>query len=156
MTNDLSAGTRVKALDFPRAKQVFSQDSQLNLTTTTYAVGTPEIAVRFMAPSSGRVGVVLSAGVRNNTTANEDRVFVTFRVLTGDPADSDLYQTDEAKLGFSNSAAGADDYQYGGQMTMVQGLTPGTYYYAQVRHRTTLGSNTADISARSILVIPLP
>lgn len=156
MTNDLSAGTRVKALDFPRAWQNFAQISQLNMTDTSYTEGDPEMAVRFMAPSSGRVLVVVSAGIRNNTTANEDRVFVSFRILEGDPDDANLYQTEEVKLGLSNTAAGADDYSYGGHGTMVQGLTPGTYYYAQVRHRTTLGSGTADISARAITVIPIP
>lgn len=156
MTNDLSAGTRVKSLDFPRAQQVYDLTSQLNLTTTSYAVGTPEVAVRFQAPSSGRVLVTVSAGVRNNTTANEDRVFVSFRVLEGDPDDANLIQTEDAKLGLSNTAAGADDYTYSGHSSMVQGLTPGTWYYAQVRHRTTLGSGTADISFRKILVFPLP
>ena len=101
MTNDLSAGTRVKALDFPRAQQVYDLTSQLNLTNTSYAVGTPEVAVRFLAPSSGRVSVAVSAGVRNNTAANEDRVYVAFRVLSGDPNDGNLFQTEEAKLGLS-------------------------------------------------------
>lgn len=156
MTNDLSAGTRVKAVDFPRAAQVTDQTSQLNMTNTTYSTGDPEVAVRVMAPSSGRVLVVVAAGIRNNTAANQDRVFVSFRVFEGDPADNDLYQTEEVKLGLSNTAAGADDYSYGGHGTMVQGLTPGTYYYFQVRHRTTLGSGTADISNRSILVTPIP
>jgi len=158
MTNDLSAGTRVKARDFPRAYQSFNQESQVNITDTSYTpaeTGDPECAVRFLAPSSGRVAVVLSAGVRNNTAANEDRVFVSFRVLEGDPADNELFQTEEVKLGISNSAAGADDFQYAGHATMVQGLTPGVHYYAQIRHRTTLGAGTADISFRKILVFPL-
>lgn len=156
MTSDLSAGTRVKSLDFPRAQRVTDQTTQANLTSTSYGTGDPEVAVRFLAPTSGKVAVVLSAGVRNNTAANEDRVFVSFRILVGDPADADLFQTEEVKLGVSNTAAGADDFTYAGQATMVQGLTPGTYYYAQVRHRVTLGSGTADISNRSIMVFPIP
>lgn len=156
MTNDLSAGTRVKAVDFPRAAQYTDQTSQLNITDTSYTEGVPEVAVRVMAPSSGRVLVALSAGIRNNTAANQDRVFVSFRVFEGDPADNDLYQTEEVKLGLSNTGAGADDYSYGAHGTMVQGLTPGTYYYFQVRHRTTLGSGTADIANRAILVTPIP
>lgn len=156
MTNDLSAGTRVKAVDFPRAQQYYDQTTQANLTSTTYETGTPEVAVRVMAPSSGRVMVTVSAGIRNNTAANQDRLFVSFRVFTGDPADNDLFQTEEVKLGLSNTGAGADDYSYGGHGTMVTGLTPGTYYYFQVRHRVTLGSGTADLAFRKILVIPIP
>lgn len=154
MTNDLSAGTRVKALDFPRAYQSYHNTTIANISDTTYTVGSPEVAVRFQAPTSGRVAVVISAGVRNNG-ANADRVFVAFRILEGDPADGDLVQTEDVKLGISNAATQADDYQYGGQATMVGGLTPGTYYYAQVRHRTTLGSGTADIAHRHILVFPV-
>jgi hypothetical protein len=156
VTNDLSAGTRVKALDFPRAQSVKDQTTLANLTNTTYATGTPEVAVRFMAPSSGRVLVVVSAGTRNNTTANEDRIFIGWHIYTGDPADADIYQTEEVKLGLSNPSAGADDYSYGGHGTMVQGLTPGEYYYCRVRYRTTLGSGTADIAYRAILVTPIP
>lgn len=155
MTNSLSAGTVVKALDFVPAVQSFNNTGINNLTNTTYAVGTPEVAVRFMAPSSGRVAVCLSAGTRNNG-ANADRVFVSYRILEGDPADGNLIQSDEVKRGLSNPATQADNNQYHGHVTMVDGLTPGTYYYAQVRHRTTLGSGTADIPHRCILVFPIP
>lgn len=158
MTNDLSAGTRVRARDFPRAYQTFNQESQLNMTNTTYAsadAGDPEQAVKFLAPSSGRVAMVISAGVRNNTAANEDRVFCSFRVFEGDPADNNLFQTEEVKLGISNTAAGADDYTYCGHATMVQGLTPGVHYYAQFRQRVTIGSGSADIAFRKLLVFPI-
>lgn len=156
MTNDLSAGTRVKAMDFPRAMQMVDQTTQANITSTSYTNGSPEVAVRFMAPSSGRVLVVIGGGCRNNTAANEDRVFMAFRVLTGDPADGDVYQTEEIKLGLSNPGGGSDDYAYNGHGTMVQGLTPGTWYYCQFRHRVTLGSGTADIAFRKLTVVPIP
>jgi len=155
MTDNLAAGRRVKAVDFTRAVFNYSQTSIANISTTTYAVGDPEMAVRFMAPTSGRVGVMLSAGIRNNSTANEDRVFVSFRILEGDPQDGNLIQTEDAKNGRSNPAQGVDSYQYGGQMTMVDGLTPGVWYFAQIRHRVT-GSATADIAYRGIMVIPVP
>lgn len=155
-SSPLSAGVPVRATDFPRAHQVYSQESQTNLTSTSYGNGSPEIAVRFMAPTSGRVLVVCSGGVRNNTTANEDRVFLSFRIFEGDPNNNDLIQTEEVKYGRSNTSAGNDDFQYGGHGTMVAGLTPGTFYYAQFRHRTTLGSGTADIAARILFVTPIP
>ena len=154
----LSAGTPVRAVDFPPARFYADQTSQLNLTGTTYGEGDPEVAVRFQAPTSGRVAVVLSAGVRNNTAANQDRVFVSFRIFEGDPADNDLIQTEEVKYGRStySAAQSADDYEYGGHLTIVGGLDPGTFYYAQVRHRVTIGSGTADIAVRSIMVFPVP
>lgn len=156
MTNDLSAGTRVRALDFPRAVQSHDQDSVLNMSTTSYSDGTPEVAVRFQGASSGRAAVCISAGIRNNTAGNEDRIFCAFQVYVGDPADGMEFQSEEVKLGLSNMAAGSDDVHYGGHLTMLNGLIPGEWYYAKFRHRVTLGSGSADIDSRSILVFPLP
>lgn len=155
MTNNLSAGTSVKALDFPRAWQSFQFTAISNISTTTYDTGTPEVATRVLAPSSGRVAVAVSAGTRVNA-ANADRLLVTYRVLEGDPADGNLIQSDEAKRGLSNPATGTDQFQYHGHVTMVDGLTPGTYYYFQMRHRTTLGTSTADIAYQALLVWPIP
>lgn len=155
MTNNLSAGTRVKALDFPRAQQVYTTVTIANISSTTYAAGTPEVAVRFLAPSTGRVAVALGAGAGNNG-ANADRLLITYRVFEGDPADAVEHQSAEAKRGVSNPATGTENTQYHGHVTMVDGLTPGVYYYAQVVHRTTLGSATADIAHRHITVWPIP
>lgn len=150
----LSAGVPFREVDFPRSRFSFAQTDINNISSTSYAAGSPEVAVRFQAPTSGRVAVMLSAGVRNNA-ANADRIFVTFRILEGDPADGDLFQTDEVKFGRSNPATQSDEHQYGGQLSIVSGLTPGSFYYAQVRHRTTLGSGTADVAYRGILVFPV-
>ncbi len=152
--NPLSAGVPFRATDFTRSKFAFAQTDINNISDTTYTVGTPEIAVRFMAPTSGRVAVVLGAGCRNNA-ANADRIFITYRILEGDPDDADLIQTDEVKFGRSNPATGTDGHQYGANLSIVSGLTPGQFYYAQVRYRTTLGSGTADVAYRSILVFPV-
>lgn len=153
-SSPLSAGVPFRATDFTRSKFSFAQTDINNISDTSYTVGTPEIAVRFMAPTSGRVAVVLQAGCRNNG-ANADRIFVTYRILEGDPDDGDLFQTDEVKFGRSNPATGADEHQYAGALSIVSGLTPGQFYYAQVRHRTTLGSGTADVAYRGILVFPV-
>lgn len=153
----LSAGTPVRALDFPPAQFSFNQDTIANITATTYQTGTNEVAVRFQAPTSGRVAVTVKAITQNNSAANTDRVFVTYRILTGDPDDADLFQTDEIKNGVSSAAIPeADEFRYASHTTMVSGLTPGEFYYARVRYRTTLGSNTADIGYRHILVFPIP
>lgn len=150
----LSAGTPVRAVDFPRAQYAFAQTDINNITSTAYVQGDPEIAVRFMAPTSGRVAVMISAGLRNNA-ANADRVFVSFKLFEGDPADGVEIQVEDAKFGRSNPATQTDEHQYGGHLTIVSGLTPGTWYYARVRHRTTLGSGTADVAFRGILVFPV-
>lgn len=155
MTNNLSAGTRVRALDYPRAQQVFIVANITNVSQTTYQTGSPEVAVYFTAPSTGRVAVTVGAGTGNNG-ANADRLFVTYQIFEGDPNDGITHQAAEAKRGLSNPATGADTAQYHGHTTMVDGLTPGTKYYARVVHRTTISSSTADISHRHITVWPIP
>jgi hypothetical protein len=157
----LSAGTPVRAVDFPPAQFVGDASTGAtltNITATSYTNGTPEVAIRFMAPTSGRVAVNISAGIRNNTAANQDRCFVSYRILEGDPADGLVIQTEEVKLGVSNYATldADDDFAYVGHLTMVGGLTPGTFYYCQFRHRTTLGSGTVDINSRQLMVFPIP
>lgn len=153
----LSGGTPVRALDFPPSQQVMDRTSQLNLTNTTYATGSPEIAVRFQAPTSGRVLVTVSAGVRNNS-ATVDRVWVAFTIHEGDPNSGNTVATEEVKYGVSNHAISdaSDDFAYGSNSFPVAGLDPGTFYYARIRHKVTVGGGTADISTRSITVIPLP
>jgi hypothetical protein len=153
----LSAGTPVRALDFPPAQMSFNQDTVANISDTSYVTGDNEVAVRFQAPTSGRVAVTIKALTRNNSAANSDRLFVTFRVLSGDPDDAVIFQTDEIKNGVSNAAIPeADEYRYASHTTMVSGLTPAEFYYARVRYRTTLGSGTADLAYRHILVFPIP
>lgn len=155
MTNNLSAGTRVKAVDFPRAQQAYFTATISNQTNTSYEVGSPEVAVRFQAPSSGRVAVCVGAGVSNNG-ANADRILVTYQVFSGDPADAVIFLSPEEKRGVSNAATGGEAAQFAGHTTMVDGLTPGDFYYAQMVHRTTSGAGTADISHRHITVWPIP
>jgi hypothetical protein len=156
-SSPLSAGTPVRALDFPPSMQVMDRTSQLNLTNTSYATGTPEVAVRFQAPTSGRVLVTVSAGVRNNS-ATVDRVWVCFSMFEGDPNSGNQVAVEEVKYGVSNHAISDanDDFAYGSNSFPVSGLTPGTFYYARIRHKVTIGGGTADISTRGITVIPIP
>lgn len=155
--NPLSAGTQIRALDYPPSQFNYDESNILNITSTSWLVGSPEVSVRFRAPTTGRVGVTLSATVRNNAV-NAERLFVGFRIMSGDPADNDTFQPVSAKYGRSNLAyADANNgATAGGQLTIVTGLTPGDWYYAQTQYRVTLGSGTADLLYRSILVIPVP
>lgn len=155
MTNNLSAGRPVKALDFPRSQQMYLSGTISNISSVTYITGTTEVSVRFQAPSTGRVAVGVSGGVSNDG-ANADRIFLTYRILEGDPVNGVVIQDGDSKRGVSNAATGGENFQYAGHVTMVDGLTPGTWYYAQMLYRTTLGLATADISHRAITVWPLP
>jgi hypothetical protein len=155
----LSTGTEVRAVDFPPAVSNSSDTAITNITATVYTTGTPEVGARFMAPTSGRVAITVSAGIRvDSATAPGDRIFIGYQVFVGDPADNDLLQIEEVKYGLSNigAADATEDYQFGGHTAILGGLEPGTFYYARVRYRTTLGNGTADIQQRGITVIPIP
>ncbi len=155
MTNPLSSGTRVKALDFPPTQQVQMQVATNNQSNTSFAFVDPEVAVRFLAPTSGRVAVKVGCGLGNNG-ANADRIIVTWVMYEGDPESGVVFQQADMRRGLSNAATSGEQIQHGGHVTMVDGLTPGTFYYARVVHRTTTGAATADINGRDILVWPIP
>lgn len=155
--NPLSAGTPVRAVDFPRSMQALDRTTQLNITDTSYVTGTPEVAVRFQAPTSGRVAVTVGGGIRNNS-ATSTRIWIAFIVYEGDPADGNTIATEEVKYGISNHAISdaSDDYQYHTKTSMLQGLTPGTWYYARVKHKVTAAVGSPDIASRQITVFPIP
>lgn len=153
----LAAGTRIRALDFTPPLFNFDASNITGITSTAWVVGSPEVSVRFMAPTSGRVAVMLGASPRNNSVT-VDRLFIGFRIMEGDPADGITFQPLSAKYGRSNHAyADANDAACsGGQLTIVGGLTPGSWYYAQTQYRVTVGAGTADLLYRSIMVFPVP
>lgn len=151
---DIAAGSNVYGLDFPPSGYDQEWTSQLNLTATDYVSGTPEVGVQVTAPTSGRILVCVGAGTRNNG-ANTDRVIVTYRVLE-DSSNGAVVTSESAYRGVTSTGIATSEYRYVGNYALEEGLSPGRSYYFQVRHRTTAGSGTADISSRSILAIPVP
>lgn len=151
---DITSGPPVYGRDFPPSG--FDQDwtLQLNLASTAYASGTPEVAVNVTAPSSGRVLVCIGAGIRNNG-ANTDTVIVTYRVLEDD-SQGPVFTAESAYRGVTSLGAGDEEFSYQGNYALEDDLVPGRNYYFQVRHRATVGSSTCDIASRNILVIPMP
>lgn len=154
----LSAGTQVRAADFPPAGSSTSDTTISGITATTYTVGVPEVAVRFMAPTSGRVALCVSGGIRNDSaTTPADRLLLSYRVYVGDPAAASLLVTEDASTGISTAgrADATEDFAYSGHLTIVDGLIPGSFYYAQLRYRTVTGAGAPDLNYRSIIVFPI-
>lgn len=135
--------------------QAFDNTSNANLANTTYAAGTPEIGVTFVAPLSGSVIVTLGVGVRNNTS-NADQVQIAPQIYLGTSSAGTLFLSpDVLQYGASSRGGYAnDDYQYLCRTSLVTGLTVGSTYYVRAMHKTVLGSITADIAARGITVAP--
>lgn len=152
---DISGGSNVYGKDMPPAAFDLDWTTIANITSTSYITGTPEVGVNFTAPTSGRVLIAIGCGLRNNSAANTDRVIVTF-ILYEDSANGPVVTAASAFGGVTmNGTALASEFHYVGGFDMEEGLTPGRNYYAQVVHRVTTGSGTADLASRNIAVIPL-
>lgn len=157
---DLLAGSKIKALDFPPTVHAEDSTSIPNISNTSYAAGSPEVGTTFTAPTSGRVLITVSAGIRNNAS-NSDRVFVTCQVFLGTSASGTEIQTPTASpFGVSTPGGSATaDNQYLSRTGVLEGLTPGTTYYARTMHVLSSAgtpANTGDIAYRGLIVAPTP
>jgi hypothetical protein len=151
----LPAGSNVYGADFPPSQ--FDQDwtTILNITTTTYVAGTPEVAVSMTAPSSGKVLVCMGCGIRNNAATTE-RAIVTYQIFE-DSLNGAIFSAPLDDRGVKSCGiAVSQEYQYHGNMDLITGLTPGRSYYFQMVHLSLAGAGTVDIASRNIMVIPVP
>jgi hypothetical protein len=160
MTNDLLGGTRILALDYPPAVTVYDATIIANATiTTTYAAGTPEVGVTFMAPTTGRVVLTTGGGVRNNA-ANNDRVFIAPQIYLGtSSAGTEILAPTAPQYGISSGGGyTTDDYQWLSRTSLIAGLVPGSTYYVRTMHaqvnNSGATSGTSDLFGRSLVVAP--
>lgn len=128
-----------------------------NLTNTSYAAGTPEVGVYFIAPPSGRVRLTLGGGFRDNGASALDRIFLAPQLFREDSDGTEVLAPSVTFRGYLSVAADFE-MQYGSRVSMLEGLIPGQRYYLRAMFLTSGGTDpdTADIGARDIIVIPLP
>lgn len=151
---DTYAGAVIRAQDFPAAAYAEDDTSQLNITSTAYVTGSPEMGTTFVAPTSGEVLLTVSAGMRDNS--GNDRVHVSPQVFLGsDSTGTEILAPAVIPRGVG-SIAEAANYTYYARTTLLTGLTAGSTYFARTRHKTDGGSGTADIAVRTILLEPTP
>jgi hypothetical protein len=124
-----------------------------NITSTTWVVGSPEVGVTFTAPSSGRVCVCLHALATQQAAG--DRVFVEYRIYLGTSTSGTLFQTNDSFNGISSSGSTSGTSEFSkGHMSLVEGLTPGSTYYAVIGHLIEGAGTTSDVNGRRIIVFP--
>lgn len=152
---DLNAGAPMKALDWPPA--VWSQDTTQinNPTNTSYITGSPEVSVTFIAPTSGRVLLVVGGGLGNS--AGSDRIALSPEVRETNSSGTLILSATVTERGYSaeNQSVG---FHYGSRESVLDGLSPGQVYYAAVKYIVFAdpGAQTGDIAAREIIVVPIP
>ncbi|WP_394425551.1 hypothetical protein [Streptomyces sp. SGAir0957] len=152
---DLTAGSRVNALDAPPTVYVQDTTAQTNIASTSYSVGSPEVGVTFTAPTTGRVCIKVGASMRNDA-ANSDRVAVTVEVFLGTSGSGTQVVAPTVFRGVASpGTASPGDYATYGNETMVTGLTPGATYYARCMHiKYGSGGTTVDLAMRDLLIKP--
>ncbi|MBT2379036.1 hypothetical protein J7E90_17180 [Streptomyces sp. ISL-111] len=150
---DLLAGSRVLALDTPRAvgaAESASFDATSTAYTTTSTGGSyAEVAVVFTSPTTGRVRLSLAARLINSGTGGS---LITVEVRTGAVIGSGTV-VDSAIDATGISHYGAT-FARAGIAHMLSGLTPGSTYNARLLHRVTGG--TGSFAMRQLIAEPLP
>ncbi|MGI5293277.1 hypothetical protein ACQEVF_59570 [Nonomuraea polychroma] len=126
-----------------------------NINHSSYAPGTPEVGVFFIAPPSGRVRLTLGGGFRDNSAA--DRIFLAPQLFREDSDGTEVLAPSVTFRGYLSVAADTE-MQYGSRVSMLENLIPGQRYYLRAMHLASPGTDpdTADINSRDIIVIPVP
>jgi hypothetical protein len=155
MGTPIEAGAEITKDWWPPAKKAESSTDILNLTNTTWQPGTPEVGTTFTAPLSGKVAVALVGhGVQQ---ATQDRIFFSYRIYLGTSTAGTLYQEADTHTGVSSSGTTSAGAEFGrGHLSMVEGLTPLSTYYAVVVHMIEGAGTTSDVAFRRIIVFPVP
>jgi hypothetical protein len=150
------AGKLIKALDYPPATWAQDTTSITNPTTSSYIAGTPAVEVTFNGPTSGRVLLIVGAGIGNSAGSN--RIFLAPEVRETDSSGALVLSATVTERGYSSHTTAAA-FHYGSRASILEGLTPGQLYYARAMYVVATGdggTNTADISCREIVVASLP
>lgn len=150
---DVLAGATISAAIWPAAVAANDETAINNLASTSFAAGSPVVAVTFTAPSSGRVLITISGGFRDN--AGTDRAILAPEVYEGTDALGTLVLGTTTTLETEcTSAPEATAFYHVSRTTLLEGLTAGATHYARVMHKAGSGGGTADISRREIIVRP--
>lgn len=151
---DLLAGSTVRALDTPPA----ASDAQLDefsFTITTYGTGSTsgtyvDCGVAFMAPTTGRVLLILSGEIHNSglSTTRMAPVVREGPVIGSGP--------EIVPASNENSIAnqGSNSFILASQVTLIENLNPGETYNVRLEHRVSGGTGT--LRNRRVIVIPSP
>lgn len=155
MGSDLVAGTRILAADFPVGVGVVDDTNQENISTTTYTAGSPVVDRTFVAPTSGRILLIVGGGARDNAGTPSNRAFITPEVFEGvDASGTQVLPPDVTTRGVT-SVNTSSTPGFWCRASLLEGLTPEATHYARVLYRVD-GGTTVDVIARDIEVIPVP
>lgn len=153
---DILVGAKVKAADFPASAWAQDTTEILNISSTTFIAGTPEVGTTFVAPTSGKVLMFVGGSARGQT--GDDRILMAANVFLG--SNSSGTQVLSSSVGFTGCgfSLASTSYYYQNRSFHLTGLTPGSTYYARVTYsvvNTGTANNVCDIACREIGAIPI-
>lgn len=152
---DIGIGDQISTAWWPAAVQNDQAADILNVTSTVFIPGATTCDVTFVASRTGRAGVAIHANWVQQAAG--DRLFFGYEVYLGTSAAGTLVRSGRAGFGVSdNGATGGSLEQGWGNMTMVEGLTAGSTYFARLVFMTEGVGGTNDVTHRRIIVFPLP
>ncbi len=156
---DLTDGRIITAGDFPPTASDSDDTDILNFSNTSYAAGSPEVGVVFVAPTSGRVRLTVGGGFRDS--GGTDRVYLSPQLFSGTDASGTVVFGPSVTSRGLGSCEANQDMQYASRTSLVEGLTPGATYYARVMYTAVPPSGGSvdgmtDVGSRDITVIPVP
>jgi hypothetical protein len=142
------AGQIVRALDFPPAVTVTEATTQANITSTSYAAGSPSCSLTFTAATSGQANIAVWGRMQGDGTF---RVFLGFELRLGSVSGTIIEAVSD-----SNAAQTAIvSTESVGISFLATGLTAGSTYFVRTMHKVA-GGTTSDIFTRRITVTPAP
>lgn len=152
---DIKTGDRITTEWWPESVEAEDSGQIVDITSTSFIPGSPEVGTTFIAARTGRAGIAVSGAPTESVAGSQ--IFLTFQLYLGTSASGTLIQGAREDLGISSvgdTTAGGSVEMCWGNLHMVEGLTPGETYYVRLVYRVESGS-TNDLRARRVTVIPL-
>lgn len=150
---DLTAGTLIKAGDYPVPAYASDTTTILNISSTSYIPDSPVVATTFKAPSTGRV--LVTVGLQGGDNTGTNRIFLAYQVYLGADATGTLVRGASVEAYGVGSPSKATNYCTWSRSSVLDGLTPDATYYVRTMHRASAGA-TCDMTYRDVMVEALP
>ncbi len=117
--------------------------------TATISGSTPEMGVAFVAPTSGKVMLIWTAGMSNGSAPNICQISPQIRTGSTINAGTIVLAADAAR-----STLGVTSTRYAGVYVVRSGLTPGANYNVTMLHRS-FTTGTSSFDNRELTVVPI-
>lgn len=146
---DLLAGSIVRALDTPPTEQD-TQGTTVTTTSTTFTTSGTSCAVSFIAPTTGRVRIHVSARCVNSS-ATSGTLFSPETREGATVGSGTIVEAASDSIGGSHYGS---TFAVSGKTHTLIGLTPGAAYNSRILMRSSAGADTASFANRYIEVTP--